>query len=60
MDLPRSSRQVGGGLVRRELGHDCIEETDELLLALTLHVTADDGPVGMFSAANRVVVPLRL
>ncbi len=33
------------GLILRQFGLDGIEETDELLMPMTLHVAADDGAI---------------
>ena len=41
----------------RDLLLDRIEEADELLVAMALHVAADDGASRMLRAANSVVVP---
>ena len=59
---------MGGGVVEdgvdrlscRNLALDGVEEADELLMPMTLHVLADHGSVEQFIAANRVVVPCRL
>ena len=45
-------------LAGRHVGLDRVQEAHELLVAVALHVAADDGPVEA-SAANRVVVPWR-
>ena len=47
-------------LAMRDRGLDGIEEADELLMAMALHVAADHGPSSTFSAAKSVVVPFRL
>ena len=39
---------------------DGLEEAEELAMPVAGHALPDDGTVGMLSAANRVVVPLRL
>jgi hypothetical protein len=39
---------------------DGIEEADELLVPMALHVAADDGAVEHVSAAKSVVVPFLL
>ena len=47
-------------LAGRHLGLDRVQEAHELLMAVALHVAADDGLVEDVSAANKVVVPWRL
>ena len=48
------------GLSHGNLFLDDIEETDELLMAMALHVAADHRATrGTFIAANSVVVPCR-
>ncbi len=44
----------------RQLRLDGIEEADELLMPMALHVAAVTVPSNTLSAANSVVVPLRL
>jgi hypothetical protein len=66
--FPRSGMLVGGVVVQDRVDRlaggdfalDGVEEADELLMPMALHVAADDGSVEQFIAANRVVVPLRL
>ena len=61
----RPRKFVGGIVVDDDMDHfshrnlrlDRIEEADELLMAVTLHVAANDGPSRMLRAANNVVVP---
>ena len=48
------------GLVRRHLALDAVEEADELLMAVALHVLAMTVLSSTLSAANSVVVPCRL
>ena len=47
-------------LAGRGLRLDGVQEADELLMAVALHVAADDVPSSTFKAANRVVAPCRL
>jgi hypothetical protein len=48
------------GLVGGKLGFYGVEETNELLMPVALHVAPDHEPPRTLSAANSVVVPLRL
>lgn len=48
------------GLAGRHFGVDGIEEANERLVAVPLHVAAEKVPSRTLRAANRVVVPLRL
>ena len=43
-----------------DMRFDGIEKANELLMAMALHVAADDRPVEYIRAANNVVVPWRL
>ena len=47
-------------LAGRHIGLDRVQEAHELLMAVALHVAADDVPSRTLSAANKVVVPWRL
>lgn len=47
-------------LILRQLCLDGVEEADELLMPVALHVAADDGAVENIQAAKSVVVPWRL
>lgn len=47
-------------LARRNLGLDGIEEADEFLMAVTLHISPGHGSIEDVRAANNVVVPCRL
>ena len=54
---------VDGGVDRhshRHLRLGGVEEADELLVPVALHVAADDGAVKHIEGANSVVVPWRL
>jgi hypothetical protein len=48
------------GFALGDLALDGVEEADEFLVAMALHVAADHLAVETLSAANSVVVPLRL
>lgn len=48
------------GLGGRHLGVDGVEEADELLMPVALHVAADDGAIEHVEGGKHVVVPLRL
>jgi hypothetical protein len=48
------------GLLGRHLCLDGIEEANELLMSMMLHIAADDVPSRILRAANSVVVPWRL
>ena len=47
-------------LAGRHLGLDRVEEADELLMAMALHVAADDGAVEDVERGEQGVVPWRL
>ena len=49
-----------GHLSHGDLRLDLIEEADKLLMAMTLHVAANDGAIEDVEGWERVVVPCRL
>jgi hypothetical protein len=48
------------GRVGGHLGFDGVQKPDELMMPMSLHVATDIEASRTLSAANRVVVPLRL
>lgn len=47
------------GLILRQFCLNGIEETDELLMPMTLHVAADYGAIENIEGGKQVVVPWR-